>query len=78
MVRLCFFLDVVAIHAAESEWHHKSGEVHNKLAPGCLGYIGDEMLPSSVGIAINHEIRIPLKQPVIVINNPRQLERPKQ
>ena len=33
---------------------------------GCLGYIGDDILPSYIGIVINHEIRIPIeiiKQP---------------
>ena len=25
-----------------------------KGAPGCLGYIGDEKLPSYIGIIINH------------------------
>ena len=29
---------------------------------GCLGYIGDEILPE-VGIQINHEMRMPMKQP---------------
>ena len=28
------------------------------------GYIGMEKLPSYAGIRINHEIRIPIKQPV--------------
>ena len=27
------------------------------------GFVGDEILPSYVGILINHEIRIPIKQP---------------
>ena len=39
---------------------HVSNE---KRAPGCLGYIGDEILPSYIGIIINHEIRIPINQP---------------
>ena len=34
-----------------------------KRAPGCLGFIGDEQLPSYLGIIINHEIRIPINQP---------------
>ena len=25
-----------------------------KQSPGCLGYVGDEILPSYVGIIINH------------------------
>ena len=29
-----------------------------------LGYTGDDKLPSYMGIIINHEIRIPIKQPV--------------
>ena len=33
--------------------------------PGCLGYIGDEILPSYVGI------RIPMKQPVFHGKYPR-------
>ena len=36
---------------------------HEKI-PGWLGYIGDEILPSYIGIIINHEIRIPINQPV--------------
>ena len=31
--------------------------------PGCLGYIGDEILPSYIGIIINHYFRIPINQP---------------
>ena len=30
-----------------------------KRAPGCLGYLRDEILPSYIGVIINHEIRIP-------------------
>ena len=33
-----------------------------KKALVCLGYIGDQ-LPSYIGIIINHDIRIPIKQP---------------
>ena len=29
---------------------------------GCLGYIGDEILPSNVGILVIHETRFPIKQ----------------
>ncbi len=40
---------------------------NEKRAPGCLGYIGDEFLPSYIGIImdyfISHEIRIPINQP---------------
>ena len=36
---------------------------HEKY-PGCLGYIGDEILPSYIGITINHYFRIPINQPV--------------
>ena len=33
--------------------------------PSCLGYIGDEKTTQSYGeYFINHEIRIPIKQPV--------------
>ena len=32
--------------------------------PGCLGYIRDEILPNYMGIIIDHEIRILIKQPV--------------
>ncbi len=35
-----------------------------KWPPGWLGYIGDELLPSYIGIIINHDIRIPINQPV--------------
>ena len=37
-----------------------------KKAPGCLGYIGDEILRSFVEIIVNHykDPRIPIKQPV--------------
>ena len=30
----------------------------------CLGCIGDEILPKYIGIIVNHEIRIPIKQPL--------------
>ena len=36
---------------------------NEKMAPCCLGY-GDEILPSYMGIILNHEIRIPINQPV--------------
>ena len=36
---------------------------NEKRAPGCLGYIGDDILPSYVGIIVNNEIRIPIQQP---------------
>ena len=35
-----------------------------KKVPGCLVYIGGEILPSYIGIIISHEIRIPIDQPV--------------
>ena len=36
-----------------------------KGAPGgCLGFIGDEILPSYIGIISQIKIRIPLKQPL--------------
>ena len=40
---------------------------HNNTIPGgCLGdLLGDEILPSFVGIIINHELRIPINQPRI-------------
>ena len=37
---------------------------NEKRAPGWLGYIGDKKLPSSIGVTISHEIRIPINQPV--------------
>ena len=37
---------------------------NGKRAPGCLGCIGDELLPSYMGIIISHDIRIPINQPV--------------
>ena len=39
---------------------------NEKLAPGCLLGVGDEILPTYVGITPNHEIRIPIKQ---ILNN---------
>ena len=30
---------------------------------GCLIYVGDDILPSYMGIIINHDIRIPITQP---------------
>ncbi len=36
---------------------------------GCLGCIGDDKLRSYVGIIINHEIRISIKQPPRWVNN---------
>ena len=36
---------------------------NEKRAPGWLGYIGDEILPSYIGIIINH-CKDPIKQPV--------------
>ena len=41
-------------------WDHVSDDKN----PGCLGYIGDEILPSYIGIIIFPIIRIPIKQPV--------------
>ena len=38
--------------------HHMSNEENT----GQFGYIGDEILPSYIGIIVNHEIRIPIKQ----------------
>ena len=36
-----------------------------KKTPGCLGYVGDEILPTDMwGIIINHIIRIPIKEPL--------------
>ncbi len=40
-----------AIGSSSHPWSHMSNE---QRAPGCLGYIGDEILPSYVGIIINH------------------------
>ena len=34
---------------------------HNNTIPG--GCLGDEILPSYVGIIINHELKIPINQP---------------
>ena len=41
---------------------------------GQLLYRGDEKQPSYMGIAINHEIRIPVKQPVFVLLKNCQVE----
>ena len=38
---------------------HLSNE---KRAPGWLGYIGDQRLPSYIGIIKSHDIRIPVNQ----------------
>ena len=38
-------------------------DLSNERNPGWLGYIGDEILPSYIGIIISHEIRIPINQP---------------
>ncbi len=46
--------------AAET-MHHVSNEKNT----GRFGYIGDEILPSYIGIIVNHEIRIPIKQPIL-------------
>ena len=35
---------------------------NEKKAPGCLGFIGDDILPNA-GTTTNHEIRIPIQQP---------------
>ena len=57
--------------AISSSWiiFHSEGEpgikrfrAMKKRAPGCLGFIGDDILPNA-GITINHEIRIPIQQP---------------
>ena len=40
-------------------------KVSNDKNLGCSGYIRDEILPSHVGIIINHYFRIPIKQPVL-------------
>ena len=39
--------------------NHMSNE---KRAPGGLGYIGDELLPSCIGILTNHDVRILIKK----------------
>jgi len=36
----------------------------NEQKPGCSGYIGDEILPSSMGIAISHYKHPVMNQPV--------------
>ena len=39
-------------------------DLPNDKSPGCLRYIGDEILPNYIGIIIsNHDIRIPISQP---------------
>ena len=30
------------------------GHMSNEKNPGCLGYLGDDILPSYIGIIINH------------------------
>ena len=32
----------------------EAGEPRKKRAPGWLGYVGDEILPSYIGMSINH------------------------
>ena len=44
-------------------FNQKKQVSHEKYL-GWLGYIGDEQLTSYIGIIINHEIRIPINQPV--------------
>ena len=34
-------------------------QMSHEKNPGWMGYIGDDILPSYIGIIINHEIRIP-------------------
>ena len=34
--------------------HLPRKHLNNEQNPGCLGHIGDEILPSYVGITINH------------------------
>ena len=44
----------------------QGGQVSNEKSgyPGCFpGFVGDDILPSYVGIIINHESRIPIKLP---------------
>ena len=40
----------------EMFWKKVNGQVSNEKNPACLGYIGDEILPSYIGIIyfINH------------------------
>ena len=42
---------------------HPYTYMSNEKHPGCLGYIGDKILLSYIGIIINHEMRIPINQP---------------
>ena len=44
----------VAIHGLTTGVWSSQCELHEKRNPGCLGFIGDEILPSYVGIMINH------------------------
>ncbi len=38
----------------EISWGAGKAHMINEKDPGCLGYLGDEILPSYVGITINH------------------------
>ena len=40
-------------------WVFPNSPFNHEKNPGWLGYIGDDILPSYMGISINHEIRIP-------------------
>ena len=42
-----------------------------KGPPACLDFIGEKELPSYVGIATHHEIRMPSRQPVIIMESKR-------
>ena len=48
-------------------FHENGGSINggdpNHLLTGMILQIGDEILPSYVGIVINHDIRIPIEQP---------------
>lgn len=50
-----------------ASWHQTDptipGEPQKERAPGCLGYIGDEILPSNIVIFFTI-LRIPFNQPV--------------
>ena len=64
-------LEVVMASTAHARQGRSSGPSrgennlsNEKRAPGWLGYIGDDILPSYIGIIIKYDIRIPINHPV--------------
>ena len=65
VLRILWYILIRFLVTVRSTWcvQWKKG----KMAPGCLGYIGDDKLPSYVGNRYDKELEgfwIPIKQPV--------------